>query len=192
MSHIEPNFEIDKKGRVICKIHSNYEFFDDYHNDRILEKELTCKTCSHYHNDDCFFPRSEIAKIEFDRLKSKNFNCRLCGNKIDRMFTVIHKLFYQVKHNIEFPLICCTCYDTLKDNKFIESSKWRSNLFLYNSLYAVYSLVSVLFFIFIYQIKIYYLAFFLVPIIYLFYHNLMKRKELKKGLEYYKKHFLKT
>ncbi|MBN1215723.1 MAG: hypothetical protein JXA99_09840 [Candidatus Lokiarchaeota archaeon] len=190
MTYTEPNFEIDKKGRVICKEHSNYEFFNDYQNDRVLEKELTCKTCTHFHNDDCFFPRSDIAKIEYDRLKTKRFNCKLCGNKIDRMFTVMHKLLYKEKFNIELPLICCTCYDNLKDNKFIESSKWRSNLFLYNSLYAIYSLVSVLFFIGIYQIKIYYLIFFIIPIIYLFYHNLIKRKELKEGLEYYKKHFL--
>jgi hypothetical protein len=191
---VEPEFEIDEKGRVLCKTHSNFEFFSqpkvNRYQQRELEKQLTCETCSHFFNDDCYFPRSEINLIEYDRKKRNAFKCKLCGNKIDRMLTVMHKLYYKEKYNIELPLICCTCYETLKDGKFIESSKWRSNMFLYNALYAIYSLISVLFFILVYQVRIYYLLVFLLPIIYLFYQNMKKRKEIKEGMRYYQKYFI--
>ena len=53
---IEPTFEIDEKGRVICQSHSKYPYFiqpnkTDFEDEQ-MEKELTCLTCSHYKNDE--------------------------------------------------------------------------------------------------------------------------------------------
>jgi hypothetical protein len=73
MSFVEPTFEIDEKGRVICRSHSHYPFFmmpdKSFFQDQQMEKVLTCKTCVHYKQDDCFFPKKEIDKIEYDRVE---------------------------------------------------------------------------------------------------------------------------
>jgi hypothetical protein len=121
---IEPSFEIDEKGRVICQSHSKYPYFIQPHKtnseERQMEKELTCLSCSHYEHDNCFFPRAEIDKIEFDRINRALFECNLCGNKIDLMLTLMQKIYYEVKFNMKMPLICCTCYEKLQQKKFEE------------------------------------------------------------------------
>ena len=93
MHFIEPTFEIDGKNRVICQRHSSYPFFvmpgKTRYQNVYMEKILTCLTCSHYLDNECFFHKSEIDEIERNRLKKKrNFSCKLCGNKIDRMLTI--------------------------------------------------------------------------------------------------------
>lgn len=129
MSIINPTFEIDEKGRVICQRHTNFPFFvmpGKIRQQEIqMEKDLTCLTCHHYINDECFFPKTEIDKIEADRLGMSAFKCKLCGSQIDRMLTVIQKLYLQEKFKIEIPLICCTCYESLKKKIFIEYHEKR-------------------------------------------------------------------
>jgi hypothetical protein len=195
MSYIDPSFEIDDNGRVFCKSHSNYYYFKENcmggNRDRFLDRELTCKTCEHYYNDDCYFSKAVIDEIEHNRIKKKKkFTCKLCGNKIDRMLTIIYSLYFKEKYNVEIPLICCACHAALKEDKFVENSKYRSNILLYNAIYAVYSLFSVIFFIFVYQIGFFYLLIFLFPIAYLFIVNMKKRRNLKKGMDFYKRYFL--
>ncbi|TXT66990.1 MAG: hypothetical protein BAJALOKI1v1_220023 [Promethearchaeota archaeon] len=195
MEYVDPSFEIDSDGRVLCRAHSNYDFFLELecqeNSARCLDRELTCKTCEHYYNDDCYFSKEIIDQVETNRLKKKKkFICKLCGNKIDRMLTILYSLYFKDKYNVKIPLICCACHAALKEDKFEESSKYRSNIFLYNALYAVYSLISVIFFIFVYQIGFFYLLIFLVPIAYLFIINMKKRKNIKAGLQFYKENFL--
>lgn len=197
MDTIEPKFEIDESGRVLCLKHSKYEFFKDpqitQFQPHLLEKQLTCKSCIHYHNNNCYFSKLLIDQIEYKRTKKrKGYTCKLCGNKIDRMLTIIHKKYYKEKYNVNFPLICCACYDALKKDKYMESNRFRSKIFLYNALYSLYSLISILFFLLIYQIGIFYLIIFMFPILYLFIVNLQKRKKLKEGLNYYQKIFSKS
>ena len=124
MVNIEPSFEIDEKGRVICQSHSKFPYFiqsgKTFFEERQMEKNLTCLTCSHYENDDCYFPKSEIDKIELDRLTRSRFQCKTCGNKIDLMLTIIQKIYYEVKFNMKMPLICCSCYESLQKKKFEE------------------------------------------------------------------------
>ena len=114
MPNIEPKFIIDDKGRVLCKKHSKYDNFiepKDYFQNLYLEVELTCKTCLHYENNDCFFSKSKIDEIEINRIKKKKESlCRLCGKRIDRMFSIIHKLYNKEIYDIEMPLICCLLY----------------------------------------------------------------------------------
>lgn len=193
MDIILPSFEVDDKGRVICKSHTQYESFinpyHDYFQERYIEKQLTCKTCGHYLKDDCYFPKSEIDLIEEDRQR-KLFACKLCGNKIDRPLTVIQKLYYNDQYNIDMPLICCTCYENLSANRLMESNKWRANIFLYNALYAVYTFLSFVLFFFIYQIKIYFFFIATLPILYLFIKSLKKRKRIINGMKFYETYFL--
>lgn len=124
MSFVEPSFEIDIKGRVICQAHSLYPFFvmpdKNNHQELQMEKILTCKSCIHYQDDDCFFPKSEIDKIEIDRVDKTSFKCVLCGNKIDRMLTIIQMLYLKQRKGIELPLLCCLCHETLKKKNFLE------------------------------------------------------------------------
>jgi len=146
MVNIEPSFEIDEKGRVICQSHSKYPYFiqpnKTYFEERKMEKELTCLTCSHYKNDDCYFPRSEIDKIELDRLTRSLFQCNLCGNKIDLMLTLMQKIYYEVKFNMKMPLVCCNCYESLKKNNFKEyytKRIWESISFYLPSIFLLFN-----------------------------------------------------
>ena len=126
---IEPSFEIDEKGRVICQSHSKYPHFVKPVmtplEDRQMEKQLTCISCSHYLNDDCYFPKSEIDKIELDRLNRSRFQCNLCGNKIDLMLTIMQKIYLEVRFNTDMPLICCDCYSSLKEKRYIKNNNNR-------------------------------------------------------------------
>ena len=136
---IEPKFSIDQRGRVICeehteisKIHSlslisneNRQFTREY------EALLSCKKCNHYFEDNCFFPRSEINKIERDRISNK-IQCNLCGFKIDRPLTLMNKYYLESKssNNLKIPVICCSCYNSLEKNAFTQTSSKRIWLFL--------------------------------------------------------------
>ena len=146
MINIEPSFEIDEKGRVICQSHSKYPYFIQPNKtsfeERKMEKELTCLTCSHYKYDDCYFPRSEIDKIELDRLTRSLFQCNLCGNKIDLMLTLMQKIYYEVKFNMKMPLVCCNCYESLKKNNFKEyytKRIWESISFYLPSIFLLFN-----------------------------------------------------
>jgi len=193
---VEPEFEIDEKGRVLCKSHSNYEFFKKptFTRDQeiSLEKQLTCETCSHYLKDDCYFPRSQINLIEDDRKNRNAFKCKLCGNKIDRMLTVIHKLYYKEKYNIEIPLVCCVCYDSLKKNKFIEMSKKRINLAFIPFIANIFIWAVII--IYSYMFSAIPLSLLLLIIFILFnyelYRYIKKRKGIEKGMKYYNKNFI--
>ena len=126
---IEPSFEIDEKGRVICQTHSKYPLLIKPTitptEDRQMEKQLTCISCSHYVNDDCYFPKSEIDKIELDRLNRSLFQCNLCGNKIDLMLTIMQKIYLEVRFKTDMPLICCDCYSSLEEKRYIKNNNNR-------------------------------------------------------------------
>ncbi|MHA1293236.1 MAG: hypothetical protein ACTSQJ_11290 [Promethearchaeota archaeon] len=201
MDFIEPSFKIDNKGRVICKAHSNYYDFvkpnRDFFEDMLLDSQLTCKTCAHYENNTCAFPKSEIDKIEKERLK-KEFYCRLCGSKIHRMFTIVQKIYLKETYNVELPLICCNCYEKLENNEFFSEAKRR----IY---FSFYTLVVMLFFTFILVIiiKFDYFADLLIILSLLFVIitlviwttyvilDLFKLKKRVSGILYYKKYFEK-
>lgn len=125
MTRINPSFEIDKKGRSICQFHSEYlHFIDpdkDFFDELQLEHLLTCKTCEHYQHDECYFTKEMIDKIDKKRKRMllNPYRCRLCGSKIHIMLTVINKI-YQEKtiSNLELPLICCGCYESIKVKEF--------------------------------------------------------------------------
>ena len=110
---IEPSFEIDEKGRVICQSHSKFPHFiqpaKTYFEELQMEKELTCISCSHYINDDCYFPKSELKKIRF-RVHLRRFRCELCGNPITKLHNVLHKKLTERRGNVEIALICCSCW----------------------------------------------------------------------------------
>ena len=145
MSFVEPSFEIDTKGRVICQAHSLYPFFvmpgKTHYQEIQMEKLLTCKTCKHYQEDECFFPKSEIDKIEADRTEKYSFECILCGNRIDRMLTIIQMLYIKQRKGINLPLLCCICHETLKKKNFEEFYERRLFIAVFLDLVIILGLI---------------------------------------------------
>ena len=189
MGIVEPYFKIDKFGRVICKLHSNYDKINAMSEKKApiphFDLMLTCKTCDEYLNDNCYFPKSAIDQIEYDRLKTKAFRCKLCGNRIDRMWTVIYKLYYKEKYNIEMPLICCGCHDSLKNKSFMQQYQKKSAFIKYYLIMSIIIIIDNLIFI-----NPIYLSFCIINIVFaLFSFNFYGQyyKRLKEGRDYYRK-----
>jgi hypothetical protein len=189
---VEPYFKIDNFGRVICKLHSNYDKINALSAKKApipnFDLMLTCKTCAEYINDKCYFPKSAIDQIEYDRLKTKLFRCKLCGNRIDRMWTVIYKLYYKEKFHIEMPLICCGCHDSLKNKTFMKQYQNKATFIKYYLIMSIMIIINNLIFI-----NPLYLSFSIINIVlaivsFIFYGQYYKR--LKEGRDYYRKYFL--
>ncbi|MHA1339038.1 MAG: hypothetical protein ACTSRZ_05595 [Promethearchaeota archaeon] len=192
--HIEPSFTIDEEGRVICTSHSEINQIKTLgkhpHLDYQFELLNTCLTCRHYEFDDCYFPRSEIDKIERDR-NNRKLHCMLCGAKIDRMLSIMHSFYYKSKYNIEIPFICCSCYASLNNGTFAQKTraKFSANLFA-----LVISLI-LLFRNFITVIALFSfwgLLFFLIPLIFWAYISIRNISDIYliwKGKKYYEKFF---
>ena len=97
MEFVEPEFHVDENGRVFCKSHSKYKELintKDYFRKMFIDRELSCLSCIHYINNDCFFPKSEIDKIEFDRTEKKEFICHyeFAYNLMNMMVTFKNKI----------------------------------------------------------------------------------------------------
>ncbi len=190
MKFIEPSFEIDNKGRTICKNHNYYQFFKIPHKtvyqERQLEKILTCKACEHYYNNDCFFPKREIDLIERDRQKER-IKCQLCGNRIHRLLTIVQSLYYEAKFNVKVPLICCDCHLSLNDQSFMQRTKLRLVGFMISFLISIYLIFY--FFITLLSPTIF-IIFGLMFLIFWFSTSMKDIKKifyLREGRKYYKK-----
>ncbi|MBD3253696.1 MAG: hypothetical protein GF383_01310 [Candidatus Lokiarchaeota archaeon] len=201
MDRIDPSFEIDGIGRVICKNHTKYlQFIDpdkDYFQDLYMEKKLTCLECGHYEIDNCYFSKSRIDTIEQQREKRKRYRCRTCGKKIDRMLSIIYKLFCKEFYDIEIPLICCECYEKIEAKEFKRYSKLKLDVFLLNIVACIYLLGLYFYFIVVLNLPlIVYLAI-LLPVsialilltLYIVYLSAKRIRYALKGLKYYKKYF---
>jgi hypothetical protein len=135
---MEPDFIIHNH-EVLCKSHplcSRYlDLWEEFHNiedgdplkwSKFLDIEtvygdlMTCKTCDHYINDDCYFSKSELKKIRF-RVNLRRFRCELCGNPIHKMHNVLHKKLTESQANVEIPLICCFCHANMGSPDIKES-----------------------------------------------------------------------
>ncbi len=192
MKVIEPSFEIDKKGRTICKSHTHYQFFKSPHKsiyrEKQVEKLLNCKTCAHYFNNDCYFPRIEIDLIERDRQQEK-IKCQLCGNKIHRPLTLIQSLYYGAKFNVKLPLICCDCHSSLNDDTFLQKTKLRIIGFIISFIVSIY--IIIYFFSTIISLRVW----IILGIIPLFFWGVRGINDIKRiyylsqGRKYYQKFF---
>ncbi len=199
MENVEPSFEIDDKGRVICKKHSEYEYLiepKDYFQDLYLDFKLTCKTCSHYQEDNCYFSKTRIEKIEYKRQK-KGYLCRLCGKSIDRMLTIIYSLYYKETYDVDIPSICCDCYEKINNNEFLSYSKKMTEFYILNIILSIYSLCLFAFFLSILNIQpiLYYVL--IIPlfsfvsfiVIVIIFKCIKKLRYFIFGIKYFKKHF---
>ena len=193
-------FEIDEKGRVICKKHSKYNKFiepKDFFQDLYLEIELTCKTCSHYHQNDCYFSKSRIDEIDFKRQKKKEFLCKLCGKRIDRMLSIIHKLYNKEIYDIEMPLICCDCFEKVKNKEFLSYTRKLTDFYILNIVVSIFFLIYFAYFLSILKIQMILYLIIVIPIIaiisfivlIIIYKCLKRLRLLFSGIKYYKKHF---
>ncbi len=138
---VMPEFTIDEDGIPYCIKQTNYEKIIGLKKQypREFEKMLNCKHCDHYKKNDCYFPRNEIDKIEEDRVK-QNIKCLLCGMKIDRPFSIIMSELYKDQHDVNLPVICCTCYAGLERGTFESTSKRRMILFAISLITSIYFL----------------------------------------------------
>lgn len=160
-----------------------------YFQEKNLEHILTCKTCKHYFDNDCYFPKEEIDKIEHERLKRSIFLCKMCGNKIDRMLTVMQKLYFEKKYNMEIPLICCLCYENLNnDNFLVESKKWFYK-FLYMTAGQIFFIFYFFLSFFIFGTGSFIFLVFCIPWSLTTIRFLKKLKRIRNGRNYYKKNF---
>ena len=196
------SFVIDEKGRVICKKHSKYNKFiepKDFFQDLYLEIELTCKTCSHYYQNDCYFLKSRIDEIDFKREKKKEFLCKLCGKRIDRMLSIIHKLYNKEVYDIDMPLICCDCFEKIDNKEFLSYSKKLTDFYILNIVISIFFLFYFVYFLSILQVPMIFYFLIVIPIIFsisfivLFigiYKSIKKMRRIFKGIKYYKKHFI--
>ncbi|MHA1764175.1 MAG: hypothetical protein ACTSYC_10540 [Promethearchaeota archaeon] len=186
---IEPKFEIDEKKRVICQNHSNYlEFIDpnkDYFEEQFLELKLTCKTCSHYQNDECYFSKARLDKILSK--ESKRFKCALCGIQIERMFTIIQKLYFKEKYDVELTLTCCNCQEFLSKGTYLKESKRRMIAYLLIILFLLYSTWLLYFSLILFNLTLYILLLYGIIVFYvdvLLFSRILKlyvgRKNFKK------------
>ncbi len=200
MESIEPSFKIDDKGRVICKNHSNYRYFvepKDFFQDLYLNIELTCKTCINYKNNNCYFSKSRVDEIE-SSMKRRKFRCRLCGRKIERIFSIIQKLFYKETYDVQMPLICCECYDKILKHLFLHYSKKITGFYILNIFISVFFLFyfAFLFSIFNIHTVLYYLliiplfSFILFVVMVIIFKCIMKLRFTILGIQYYKKNLV--
>jgi len=192
---IEPDFEIDKKGRVICRYHSNYHYFidshKDYFEDMSLDLEITCKTCIHYTNDDCYFSKSLIDEIELKRISKKSYNCKFCGDRIHRMQSILYTIYNKEAFAIDTPLTCRNCYDNIFKGEFIYVSKKKIIIDIFIFLFLMYSLFILISLMNIYDLIIIYFFLWLIPWGIFLYLDLRRFLYNIFGLKYYKKYFPK-
>jgi len=133
---VDPVFEIDTHSITVCKSHSNYSSISDkYGHDpnpifqfSPLFLKFTpnsydsCKTCSHYYNNECYFSKEEIDRITkshgyaFTLFFNKN-TCDICGLKLRNVFNTLRKLYLEEKTSKNFPLICSNCNYNIKHDK---------------------------------------------------------------------------
>ncbi|MFX1256839.1 MAG: hypothetical protein ACFFAN_03190 [Promethearchaeota archaeon] len=193
-------FEIDEKGRVICKSHSKYDFFikpKDYFQDLYLDIELTCKTCVHYQNNDCYFSKSRIDIIEYKRQRRESYFCKFCRKKIERMFSIIYKLYYKEIFDVEIPLICCDCYEKINKDEFLSYCKKMTDFYLLNIVISVFIFSYFIFLLSLLDIQpilnyIFFITLFSVVsfiLLLIIFKSIKKLRYLIYGIKYYKKHF---
>lgn len=201
INYVVPEFDTDgdvESPRVLCLKHTEITHITalskstNKYDRAKYEKMLTCKTCMHYFDNDCYFPKSEIEKIDWDRMH-KEIPCKLCGNKIDRPLTIMQSLFHKEKHNIEIPLMCCSCYVALNDDSFIQNSRKKIIFFIISTLISIYFLVS--YFVTIFFLSYWGILIIVIPFIFwisFFLRNFKNVYYIWKGRKYYETLFGNT
>jgi len=190
---VNPEFISDDDGIPYCKTQTDYNKIvalnlkERYPNE--FEKMLTCFRCEHYQKDNCFFPKSEIDKIEKDR-QDNTIHCMFCGTKIHRLFSILMSYYYKDKHKVNIPIICCSCYAALGNNSFIKNTQRRIILF------AVSFITSLIFVFTYFQTMISYsrveMLLFLLPFLFWAYISTKDARNLYflwKGKKYYQEVF---
>ncbi|MHA1518827.1 MAG: hypothetical protein ACTSRK_01465 [Promethearchaeota archaeon] len=187
---IQPEWTIDDDGIPYCTMQTNYDKIMEAQLKKRFphefEKMLHCEHCNHYKQDNCYFPKSEIDKIEQDRNNLK-IRCQLCGMKIDRPFSILMSLYYKAKFGVNMPVICCSCYASLENNTFEKNSKRRMILFAVSLFTSIYFLFTN--FLSLFTFKLLGFLFFLIPLSFWGYITIRDMKNiyyLRKGRKFYR------
>ncbi|WP_371804677.1 hypothetical protein [Candidatus Lokiarchaeum ossiferum] len=111
---ISPKFKLNPEKKVECKNHSK-KFDEKTDVSKVFkEKESNCLNCEHYKNNNCEIPSLKIKKIA--KNKNKVF-CDFCGERIDSVNSLVYVDYLESKNNVKIPLLCCTCFKALENNK---------------------------------------------------------------------------
>lgn len=123
-----PEFRISKTGRVYCKKHTNFHDDEVKHFPEIDffrafrgEGKLKCESCLYFMKDCCYFSKDVIKQIRTE-MKGfrKLYKCDVCKGKIEFLSNVLYKLFFEQNSSLEIGLICCACYNVLKEEGYQE------------------------------------------------------------------------
>jgi hypothetical protein len=196
---IEPRFEINNQGKVSCVCHTQYTSLHSRKLGKnvlpanLINKELTCKTCKHYKQDNCYFAKKTLDKIDPGNLMHYNsYVCKLCGEKIHNMHSIVYKIYNKKKFDVQIPLLCCDCYKALHsyDHSIITSLLSKSVKETSNLFFLAWIVFSVLFFMAIFSIKSI-LAFGALMLLFFSFSlwSLNRISKILKGLKFYKKNF---
>lgn len=195
---VNPEFSIDSEGRVVCETHSEIKTIKmlaaNPTRPSIAEYEqmLNCTRCGHYANDDCYFPQSEIDKIEIDR-KNNKLHCPFCGLRIDRPLTLIYSFYYKDKYNVDVPYICCECYRNLSNNTLMRSIRKKILILFFSLVISIYFFLS--YFITIFMYSFWGIILFIVPFGFwgvITLRELNNLHNLIKGRKYFERYFSKN
>ena len=147
MSNVKPEFEFDVVGRVFCIHHPNFPLFMEYKQTPLpiyqSKRLYTCKTCNHYKDNNCQFPRRKIRKILLG-VRFHRYRCEICGGNIDRMFNIIYKKQLGQK-KVKVPMLCCDCVWDLTQKDVIKAFKKRRKEMFFVALSLI--IISISFFI---------------------------------------------
>ncbi|HMF31597.1 MAG TPA: hypothetical protein VKK79_09295 [Candidatus Lokiarchaeia archaeon] len=128
---VQPNFITDDEGKVYCTRHTLFNKAMNHADEETpifnlfgnpVPLSLSCGTCGHYFNDDCYFSAESIDKIERSRDHGQII-CDFCGDRIHRSSIVYQKLYYEQNYGVKMPLICCGCYANLKNDNFLDQAQ---------------------------------------------------------------------
>lgn len=197
---MQPSFEIDSTGKVLCKSHTYYDLLKEVPLEHDMlgnlgrERALNCSKCHHYRDDDCYFPKAEIDKIKKDMSTfRKGIRCEICQGRINLIFNVFYK--FQSKEllnmNVNLGMLCCDCYRTFKNpnyNSWVSIAKIAISTFFLTSVLIlmteilpfIFRLTSMFGFIFLPIMSI--MAVVLIYVIIINITQIVKRNKFKRRM----------
>jgi len=143
LKKVEPIFNIDENGIVVCKSHSNYDYlsknkvkyfdlgFKDLFNKKkplhpiftglVKEFYAWCDTCDHNREKSCYFSVEEIN--EFKKLRGpalglvfNKVKCEMCSGQVFNKYNTMRVRYLEKKRELRIPLLCSKCnYDIRHD-----------------------------------------------------------------------------
>ena len=114
-----PKFEIDNTGSFLCKTYTEHDTLKQsssntyYYRVQHNMEHITCKSCQHYFNNDCYFPKEKLDKLTH-KISQKKFKCTACNSRIKRLFNILSQILSEKQNNVHTHQLCRRCYQVLR------------------------------------------------------------------------------